>query len=103
MERFFKTLDTFLQELPGYKGADVSGRGDDIEGEAVYTVAQLEQIIREWIATVYHLRPHQSLKDPQLPGVTLSPPAERYDQGLAVAGASGCRPTGMCCSSCCRW
>ena len=86
VERFFKTLDTFLQELPGYKGADVSGRGDDIEGEAVYTVAQLEQIIREWIATVYHLRPHQSLKDPQLPGVTLSP-AERYDQGLAVAGA----------------
>ncbi|WP_309127112.1 DDE-type integrase/transposase/recombinase [Microbacterium sp.] len=84
-ERFFRTLDTFLQELPGYKGADISGRGDDPEGDAVYTVAQLEQIIREWVATVYHLRPHDSLQDPKLPGVKLSP-AERYDQGLAVAG-----------------
>ncbi len=85
MERFFRTLDTFLQELPGYKGADVAGRGDDPEGEAVYTVPQLEQIIREWAATVYHLRPHGSLEDPKLPGVKLSP-AERYEQGLAVAG-----------------
>lgn len=84
-ERFFRTLDTFLQELPGYKGADVSGRGDDPEGEAVYTVTQLEQIIREWVSTVYHLRPHDSLSDPKLPGVKLSP-AERFDQGLAVAG-----------------
>ena len=85
VERFFRTLDTFLQELPGYKGADVGGRGDDVEADAVYTVPQLEQIIREWVATVYHLRPHDSLEDPRLPGVKLSP-AERYDQGLAVAG-----------------
>lgn len=84
-ERFFRTLDTFLQEIPGYKGADVSSRGDDAEGDAVYTLPQLEQIIREWIATVYHLRPHDSLQDPMLPGVKLTP-AERYDQGLAVAG-----------------
>ena len=86
VERFFRTLDSLLQELPGYKGADVSGRGDDVEGEAVYTVPQLEQIIREWIATVYHLRPHESLADPSLPGVKLSP-AQKYDQGLAVAGS----------------
>jgi transposase InsO family protein len=85
VERFFRTLDTLLQELPGYKGADVAGRGADVEDEAVYTVPQLEQIIREWVATVYHLRPHESLEDPNLPGVKLSP-AERYDQGLAVAG-----------------
>ena len=85
VERFFRTLDALLQELPGDKGADVSGRGDDPEGEAVYTVPQLEQIIREWIATVYHLRPHESLVDPSLPGVKMSP-AQRYDQGLAVAG-----------------
>ncbi|WP_282837529.1 integrase [Microbacterium flavum] len=86
VERFFKSLDTFLQELPGYKGADIYGRGNDVEAEAVYTVPQLEQIIREWVATVYHLRPHESLEDPNLPGMKLSP-AERYDQGLAVAGA----------------
>lgn len=86
VERFFRTLDSLLQELPGYKGADVAGRGEAVEDEAVYTVPQLEQIIREWIATVYHLRPHPSLVDPNLPGVQMSP-AQRYDQGLAVAGA----------------
>ncbi|GMM97062.1 helix-turn-helix domain-containing protein [Microbacterium sp. MTN4-12] len=85
VERFFRTLDDLLQELPGYKGADVAGRGEDPEAEAVYTVPQLEQIIREWVATVYHLRPHSSLEDPNLPGVKLSP-AQRYEQGLAVAG-----------------
>lgn len=85
VERFFRTLDSLLQELPGYKGADVAGRGDDVEAEAVYTVPQLEQIIREWVATVYHMRPHDSLVDPNLPGVHVSP-AQKYDQGLAVAG-----------------
>lgn len=85
VERFFRTLDDLLQELPGYKGADVSGRGEDAEAEAVYTVPQLEQIIREWVGTVYHLRPHNSLEDPHLPGVKLSP-AQRYEQGLAIAG-----------------
>jgi hypothetical protein len=52
----------------------------------VYTIPQLEQIIREWVARVYHRRPHQALTDPRLPGVHLSP-AERFEQGIAVAGS----------------
>lgn len=85
VERFFRTLDSLLQELPGYKGADIAGRGADVEGEAVYTIPQLEQIIREWTATVYHLRPHSALVDPNLPGVVMSP-VQRYEQGIAIAG-----------------
>lgn len=85
VERFFRTLDSLLQELPGYKGADVASRGQDPESEAVYTLPQLEQIIREWIATVYHVRPHAALSDPGMFGVKMSP-AERYSQGLAVTG-----------------
>lgn len=85
VERFFRTLDSLLQELPGYKGADVASRGQDPESEAVYTLPQLEQIIREWVATVYHVRPHAALTDPGMFGVRMSP-AERYSQGLAITG-----------------
>lgn len=85
VERWFRTVDEMLQELPGYKGKDIASRGEAPESEAVYTIPQLEQIIREWVATVYHLRPHGGLVDPQLPGVKMSP-AQKYEQGLAVAG-----------------
>lgn len=85
VERFFRTLDSLLQELPGYKGADVASRGQDPESEAVYTLPQLEQIIREWVATVYHVRPHSALSDPGMFGVKMSP-AERFSQGLAITG-----------------
>lgn len=86
VERYFGTLDTFLQELPGYKGRDVSGRGRDPESEAVYTIPQLEQLVREWMATVYHLRPHSALVEPGLPRFRMSP-AERFEQGMAIAGS----------------
>ena len=85
VERFFRTIEEVLQELPGYKGSDVAARGQGIEDETVYTIPQLEQIIREWIATVYHLRPHGGLQDPQLPGIRMSP-AQKFEQGIAIAG-----------------
>lgn len=85
VERFFRTIEEVLQELPGYKGSDVAARGQGIEDETVYTIPQLEQIIREWIATVYHLRPHGGLQDPQLPGLRMSP-AQKFEQGIAIAG-----------------
>lgn len=85
IERFFRTVEELLQELPGYKGNDVSARGRGIEDETVYTLPQLEQILREWIATVYHRRPHAGLQDPQLPGVVMSP-AQKFEQGVASAG-----------------
>lgn len=85
VERFFRTIDSLLQELPGYTGRDVASRGRRPELDSVYTMPQLERIIREWIATVYHLRPHDGLADPSIPGIRLSP-VERYQQGIAIAG-----------------
>ena len=85
IERFFRTIEELLQELPGYKGSDVSSRGKDVETETVYTLPQLEEIVREWIATIYHRRPHAGLKDLQIPGVVMSP-AQKFEQGVTVAG-----------------
>ena len=62
VERFFRTLrEDLLQALPGYKGPDVYSRGVDPESEAFFFLDELEAIIREWVAVVYHHRPHDSL------------------------------------------
>jgi len=86
VERFFRTLrEGLLEALPGYKGPDVYSRGDAVEDKAFYFLPELEQVIREWVATVYHRRPHQGLVDPTVPGLELSP-LDMFEHGVARAG-----------------
>ncbi|KZS67291.1 transposase [Mycobacterium kansasii] len=86
VERFFRTIrEDLLQALPGYKGPDVHSRGLDPESEAFFYLDELEAIIVEWVAVVYHHRPHDSLVDPHVPGLKLSP-AMMFEHGVARAG-----------------
>ncbi|MEU6182954.1 helix-turn-helix domain-containing protein [Streptomyces coeruleorubidus] len=86
LERFFLTLrEDLLQALPGYKGPDLHSRGERPEGEAFFFLHELEAIIREWVACVYHHRPHTSLIDPGVPGLRMSP-AAMFEHGLNRAG-----------------
>ncbi|CPU39885.1 integrase family protein [Mycobacteroides abscessus] len=86
VERFFRTIrEDLLQALPGYKGPDVHSRGLDVESEAFFYLDELEAIIREWVAVVYHHRPHGGLVDPGVPGCKLSP-AMMFEHGVARAG-----------------
>ncbi|MFI8423751.1 helix-turn-helix domain-containing protein [Streptomyces sp. NPDC085479] len=86
VERFFRTLrEDLLQALPGYKGPDVQGRGERPEAEAFFYLDELEAIIREWVAVVYHHRPHAGLVDAGVPGLRLSP-ATMFEHGVARAG-----------------
>ncbi len=86
MERFFRTLrQSFLEHLPGYKGPDVHSRGDNVENKAVYYVTELENMIREWVTTVYHRSSHDGLCIPEVPGIELSP-VEMFEAGLAKTG-----------------
>ena len=86
VERFFRTLnEQLLAALPGYKGPDVHSRGKSPEHECYFFVDELERVIREWVATVYHQRPHEGLVDPAVPGLHYSP-AEMFDHGVARAG-----------------
>lgn len=85
-ERFFRSLrEGLLEALPGYKGPDVFSRGADPEGEAFFYMGELDAIIREWVGTVYHRRPHESLLDPRLPGLRMTP-LQRFGHGVARAG-----------------
>jgi hypothetical protein len=86
VERFFRTIrEDLLQALPGYKGPDVHSRGLEPESEAFFYLDELEAIIREWVAVVYHHRPHDSLVDPHVPGLRMSP-AMMFEHGIARAG-----------------
>ncbi|GAA1159754.1 helix-turn-helix domain-containing protein [Streptomyces hebeiensis] len=86
VERFFRTLrEGLLEALPGYKGPDVHSRGENAEGEAFFFLDELEAMVREWTATVYHCRPHSGLVDPGLPGLRMSP-AQMFEHGIARAG-----------------
>jgi transposase InsO family protein len=86
VERFFATLsEDLLQALPGYKGPDVYSRGLDPESEAFFFLDELEDIIREWVAVVYHRRPHAGLSDPHLHAMKMSP-AMMFEHGVARAG-----------------
>lgn len=86
IERFFRTLrEGLLQHLPAYKGPNVYSRGRDVEGQAFLWVSELEQIIREWVTTVYHQSSHDGLAVPELPRASLSP-IEAYNLGLARSG-----------------
>lgn len=86
LERFFRTVrEGLLQYLPGYKGPDINSRGLDVEGHAFFYLDQLEAIVREWVAAVYHHSRHSSLFDPHLPSATMTP-AQMFAHGMARAG-----------------
>ncbi|MGW4517705.1 helix-turn-helix domain-containing protein [Streptomyces sp. NPDC004393] len=86
VERYFRTLrEGLLEALPGYKGPDIHARGEDPEGEAFFFLDELEAIVREWTAVIYHCRPHAGLVDPGVPGLRMSP-AKMFEHGMARAG-----------------
>lgn len=86
VERFFKTLrQGLLHALPGYKGPDIFSRGVDPEGAAFFFMDELADKIRQWVACVYHHSPHDSLVEPGVPKLRMSP-AQMFAHGMARAG-----------------
>ncbi len=86
VERFFRTIrEGLLAALPGYKGPDVYSRGVDVEAQAFFFIDELDRIVREWVASVYHRRPHEGLCVPDLPGMAMSP-NDMYAYGVQRVG-----------------
>jgi hypothetical protein len=86
VERFFRTVrEGFLQELPGYTGPDVYSRGVAPEQDAYFYVDELEALLREWVATVYHRRWHRGIGEAGLCALKFSP-VQMFELGIARAG-----------------
>jgi len=86
VERFFKSLrERLIACLPGYKGPDLHSRGKDVEGQAFYFLGELEDAIRDWIATDYHRFDQDGLAVAEWPNLALCP-NEMHALGIARAG-----------------
>lgn len=86
IERLFRTMrERLLESLPGYTGPNVLARGKDVEADAVYFTHELEAIIGRWIALDYQCRPHDGLRLPEAPHLTLSP-NEAYEEAVRRCG-----------------
>lgn len=86
IERLFRTMrERLLESLPGYTGPNVLTRGKNVEADAVYFTHELEAIIGRWIAVDYQRRPHDGLRVPEVPHLTLSP-NEAYEEAVVRAG-----------------
>ena len=86
VERTFGSINSlFCQHVAGHTGSDPTRRGPRAETEALWSVAQLQDLLDEWITTEWQNRPHEGLRHPGMPAVALSP-NEMWGALLGVCG-----------------
>ncbi|WP_228542604.1 transposase [Nocardia sp. XZ_19_369] len=86
IERFFRSLrEGLIQHLLAYKGPDLHSRGTGLQEQAFLFLHELEDVIRDWITTVYHRSAHDGLVVADWPDLALSP-NDMFAVGLAKAG-----------------
>jgi hypothetical protein len=86
VETSFNAVDTlFAQYVAGYVGNSVENRGKDAGQAAAWSLLELQELLDEWLVTVWANRPHDGLRDPLTPGRALTP-NEKYAALVEVAG-----------------
>lgn len=86
MERTFESINTlFCQHVAGYTGRDVTRRGADVADRAVWSMADLQELLDEWVVAGWQSRPHEGLRHPFTPDQAASP-NEAYAALVAAAG-----------------
>jgi putative transposase len=84
VEATFGAINTlFCQHVAAYTGSNTTLRGDDATG--AWTVTELQDLLDEWLLAGWQCRPHDSLRDPFMPGRAMSP-NEKYTALVAAAG-----------------
>lgn len=86
IERTILSVGTlFAQYLAGYVGRGAEHRGRDIGEGRLWKLREVQDLLDEWIVTVWQNRPHDGLRDPLAPGRAFTP-NEKYATLLEVAG-----------------
>ncbi|MFD5475273.1 transposase [Streptomyces sp. NPDC127105] len=84
--RSFRAIaDGFSQYLPGHTGSDVSQRGAAAQEDACWSLAQLQELLDEWVVCGWQERRHEALRHPMMPQVAVSP-NEMWTALVAVTG-----------------
>jgi Mu transposase, C-terminal len=86
VERTFGSMNTlFCQHVAGYAGRDTTRRGPDVAEEAIWTVAQLQELFDEWVVACWQNRPHEGLSHTWGEGRAISP-NEMYAACVGISG-----------------
>ena len=76
VERTFESITTLFQQyVKGYVGRSAEHRGRDVgaQSEELLSIAQMQELLEDWIAVEWQNRSHDSLRDPLHPTISLSP------------------------------
>ncbi|QIY59411.1 transposase family protein [Streptomyces sp. RPA4-5] len=63
----------FSQYVAGYTGSDLKRRGKHVAEGPLWSLNELQDLLDEWIALDWQQKPHDGLRSPFLPGLTISP------------------------------
>jgi putative transposase len=86
VENSFGSVDTlFAQYVAGYVGRSTEHRGRNADQDAIWSIAELQDLLDEWVVSTWQNRPHDGLRDPLAPGLAMTP-NEKYAALVEVAG-----------------
>jgi transposase InsO family protein len=86
IERYFGSVGTlFCQFVSGYTGRNPDRRGRHVEDEPLWSMAELQELLDEWLVAFWLNRPHDELRDPEHPGRAFTP-NEKYAALIEAAG-----------------
>jgi hypothetical protein len=92
IERTFGSINTlFCQHVAGYTGRDVTRRCADPGGDNLWSLADLQELLDEWVIAGWQCRPHEGLRHPFTPDRPCSP----NDAYAALVGAAGYVPVAL--------
>lgn len=85
IERLFSAINTlFVQHIAGYTGRTTTRKGKDPAADAVWTLAEVQNMLDQWVVAEWQNRPHPGLRHPAMPHKDLTP-NEAY---AALAGVA---------------
>jgi transposase InsO family protein len=86
IERYFGSVGSlFCQFVSGYAGRNPDRRGRHVEGRPLWSMAELQELLDEWLIACWLNRPHDGLRDPEHPGRAFTP-NEKYAALVETAG-----------------
>lgn len=92
IERTFGSINTlFCQHVAGYTGRDVTRRGADPAGDNLWSLADLQELLDEWVIAGWQCKPHEGLRHPFTPDQPCSP----NDAYAALVTAAGYVPVAL--------
>jgi transposase InsO family protein len=86
IERMFESVcSLFCEFVSGYTGRNADRRGRGIEGEPLWSMLELQELLDEWLIAAWQNRQHEELRDPAHPGRAFTP-NEKYAALVEAAG-----------------